>query len=213
MAPVLFRRVCSLVLAISSLTGTLAQVCTSSNLRYHISSQDQLDVLAQNCTVLDSPFYIESNYTGSSFVLHNVTNISQDVIFEWSEDWPRSQGPISVEFPDLIHAKRIGLWEAVSLTKLSLPKLEYVETFETFGVWGMPDLEFPSLRNTSQIDLLGNISRVSFPALKTVHGALSLDNISDPSMRTMNTNPLTIDLSLPVLEKAYEIKVTGTVAR
>lgn len=162
MAPILLLRVCSLVLAISSLPGTLAQVCTSSSPSYHISSQDQLDVLAQNCTVLDSPLYIESNYTGSSFALHNVTNISQNVVFEWSEKSPRSQGPISVEFPDLIHAKSIGLWEAVSLTKLSLPKLEYVETFSTFGVWGMPDLEFPSLRNTSQIDLLGNISRYQF---------------------------------------------------
>lgn len=162
MAPILLLRVCSLVLAISSLTGTLAQVCTSSNPSYHISSQDQLDDLAQNCTVIDSPFYIESNYTGSSFVLRNVTNISQNVVFEWSEKSPRSRSPISVEFPDLRHAKSIGLWEAISLTKLSLPKLEYVEIFSTFGVWGMPDLEFPSLRNTSRISLLGNISRYLF---------------------------------------------------
>lgn len=160
-------RAYSLVLGIASLTGTLAQVCTSSSRSYHISSQDQLDVLAQNCTIIDSPFYVQSNYTGSSFILHNVTNISQSLNFEWSDTSPRS--PLSIEFPDLTRAKSIFLSDVSSLAKLSLPKLEYTNYFSMSGPWEMPDLEFPSLRNTSAIRLQGNISRYlllngSFPS-------------------------------------------------
>ncbi|KAL4968328.1 uncharacterized protein BDV14DRAFT_167771 [Aspergillus stella-maris] len=206
MAPSILSRLFSLALGLVTLPVlALAQLCTGNSsevgsLSYDIGSQDQLDFLAQNCTVIDARIRVSSNYTGP-FVLRNVTNITKSI--------ESSATRLStLEFPDLVtFPDGLSAFRARSLTKLSFPELKQAGTLHVDEIGGLVDVEFPSLQNASGLGFWGDIERVSFPVLKSVRGRLLVCNakhcLDEDSVNT------TMTISFPALSRVHDFEVAG----
>jgi hypothetical protein len=121
-----------------------------------ISSQEDLDALQSDCTILLSVYTIMPEFSGP-FVLPGIVNISK-----LSTGSDGSREPInvpSIEMPDLVYAKDLFLHRLDSLETFSVPKLaslgwatvdipSHIDTFE------MPALE----ESVGGMSLMGNLT-------------------------------------------------------
>ncbi|KAL3492877.1 hypothetical protein BJX62DRAFT_235819 [Aspergillus germanicus] len=194
-----------LAIATAIISPVAAQLCDVGNLE--IKSQVELNHLVQNCTALAGQLTLGKYYTGS-LVFHNVTNITSSTITAVSGT--ADSGVTSIELPDLVTAGSFAVNGITTLEKLSFPKLEYVEHLSLWFSAMVDELEFPSLRNASEIQLNGNFSKVSFDALQTVYGALEICNTElcheDLSAQTL------MNISLAALEHVMRLDVSGKVS-
>ncbi|KAL2787214.1 hypothetical protein BJX66DRAFT_341407 [Aspergillus keveii] len=189
--------------------GVAAQECGSSSSvnSVDISSQEDLDALQSDCTILLSPYTITPEFSGP-FVLPGIVNISK-----LSTGSDGSREPInvpSIEMPDLVYAKDLFLHRLDSLETFSVPKLatlgwatvdipSHIDTFE------MPALE----ESVGGMSLMGNLTDVSFPALHTVTmGDLIIQNSH------FAVEPETsMNISLPALNSSESIFINGRASR
>jgi hypothetical protein len=142
-----------LAIATAIISPVAAQLCDVGN--FEISSQVELNQVVQNCTALAGQLTLGKVYTGS-LVFHNVTNITSSTITAVSGT--ADSGVTSIELPDLVTAGSFAVNGITTLEKLSFPKLEYVEHLSLWFPAMVDELEFPSLRNASEIQLNGNFS-------------------------------------------------------
>ncbi|KAL4880250.1 hypothetical protein BJY04DRAFT_192058 [Aspergillus karnatakaensis] len=181
-----------------------AQACDSRD-TYHAYSQAMLDAISQNCPSFNGTVRIGANYTGP-LILHNVT----DLTGIQNDEYYNGPGLTSLEFPDLVNVEYLNLSYLSLLEKVSFPKLEYAENIQMLVPTELPELQFPSLKNTTGLRLEGNLSRVSFGVLDSVYGPVSVCSTegcyeSGPTFTTMK-------ISFPALKHVQQLEITGNVS-
>lgn len=133
-----------------------------------ISSQEQLDSLAEGCEGLTGTLAISPNYTGS-LVLRNVTSIAGAIIIDttrldsmgWLSQERLSSMPstfphlTSVEMPDLISIDYLEAFSLPSVESISFPKTISSGRISIRNVTAKPSLDFGALRNVSDFDVAG----------------------------------------------------------
>jgi hypothetical protein len=133
--------------------ATAAQEC--GPLFSRVSRQENLDALANNCTILKG-IEISRDFTGQ-FILPNITRITFGIVAaggEYDDPIPIS----SFEMPDLEHVGYIDLETLTRLEKWSAPKLLSVEWISLNVHSHLDRLEFPALRQVEKVRVRGNFT-------------------------------------------------------
>ncbi|KIN03198.1 hypothetical protein OIDMADRAFT_144217 [Oidiodendron maius Zn] len=199
-----------LILALSDIT--VLGCGTPEHGAFTISSQQELDAQFQNCTAIQYPIYIASNYTGS-FVLPNTTTW---ISWLQTESWIPQLGTFEPSIPNLTSVVGEGVtWidsglfigNAPSVVSVAFPNLSHSFAVIIEGLGEHVVLDFPSLVSVNDsLTVSGNISSVDFPLLT---GPLDFATYGDGVSINMSTGqpggdkeyPL-VNITFPSLEKA-----------
>ncbi|KAL2812398.1 hypothetical protein BJX63DRAFT_247927 [Aspergillus granulosus] len=183
------------------LLGTAAQECASRE-NYTVHTQDEVDTLTRNCTEIVGELGLV-DWSGP-FTLPNITRIGTITLY--------SGDVSSVDLPELEYfGGNLILTDLLSLSRVSLPKLEYIESLHLRLVGDAPEVDFPKLANASSIYLRGNFSTQSFDSLRTVEKLLDICNGISCGFYTRMDASTSMSLSFPVLERVGSLKVGGNV--
>ncbi|KAL4913803.1 hypothetical protein BDW62DRAFT_191691 [Aspergillus aurantiobrunneus] len=185
------------------LFGTAAQECASRK-NYRVHTQEEINAITQDCTTIVGELGLV-DWSGP-LTLSNVTHIRSITVY--------SGDITSVELLDLEYlGSDLRLRRLPSLSKVSLPKLEYIEGLYVDLVGDAPDLYLPKLTNTSSIFLRGNFSNQSFESLQNVEKMLDICNAVNCGFFSRMETFTSMTLSFPVLERVGSLKVGGNVSR
>ncbi|KAJ0417239.1 hypothetical protein BJY00DRAFT_208811 [Aspergillus carlsbadensis] len=200
-----------------SISETTAQefppACSNSNsLSIPIASQSDLYTLLDNgCTTLYGQLRIQSSFDGE-FVLPNVTTIKVDGILVEGDGGDSRL--TAIELPDLVEVSNsIQLGTLGKVRRVSMPKLKTIPGNLSGKLWVEgARVGFGALESVRGVDLVGNLTRLDFPSLRSVNKTISICNVPDCDIdyRVAET---TMDLSFPALESAGVFDIKGTVSR
>ncbi|KAL3476010.1 hypothetical protein BJX99DRAFT_228716 [Aspergillus californicus] len=205
-------------LATRMIPGVFAQVnqtdeCSNGEtLQIPIHDQTDLDDLVQKgCTTIWGQLHIQSDYNGS-FILNNVTNITSGGITT-QEEADGVPGVTSIELPDLVTiGGSVNLTRMDNLELLSMPKLKSIPgTLSGIFPQLATSLNFSDLQNVTNIDLVGNFTRLGLESLQHVTETLSICNAENCNSNT-STPQSSMDISLPSLWSASVFYVDGRVS-
>ncbi|KAJ0423643.1 chromatin associated protein KTI12-domain-containing protein [Aspergillus carlsbadensis] len=173
-----------------------------------ISSEDDIDALAESCESLDGVVDIDRNLTGP-FVLPNIVNMSTAWLSGTGGEYGDPFGITSFEMPDLEEADWINLKSLDDLEKWSTPRLAIAENIDLHIPAHLPSLEFPALERVRGIDFYGNLSEVSLDALRRVEHILWIANT--PNSLYPPVIETTMNISLPRLESTSSVTFRGKI--
>ncbi|KAL2812297.1 hypothetical protein BJX63DRAFT_397056 [Aspergillus granulosus] len=198
---------------VASLTSTgTTQICTPAlgdrGHTYVVSTQDELDLIADHCTTVNGSVVLFANYTGG-FHLPNVRNITGGLAWRaWYADpyTPEQPSPTTVDLPDLEYVgESMSMHSLSTLTKLSAPKLRTVGW--TVDVEYAAEVDLRALESAENFRYMGNVSTLRVDSLREVHQRLFICN-KDGCLRGV-TPDTAFDLALPSLSVAGEIDIDG----
>ncbi|KAI9367648.1 hypothetical protein BJX61DRAFT_527409 [Aspergillus egyptiacus] len=189
----------------------MAQVCDLSEVgswALTVSSQFELDEMAESCTVINGSLMIGANYTGS-FYLPNLRIITGELSWFTNRQDPlnpREPSPTTIDLPDLEHVgNEVAFRTLSSLTKFSAPRLQTVGF--SVGLGHAAEVDLRALQEVEYFSYSGNISSLRLDSLREVRRELSICN-KEPCERNVVPDKA-LDLSLPSLEMAGEIDIDG----
>ncbi|KAL2813892.1 hypothetical protein BJX63DRAFT_431750 [Aspergillus granulosus] len=166
-----------------------------------ITSQEDLNALENECTILLSDYQITSDFAGP-FVLPGIINASR--IVGGSDGSGRSLDISSFEMPDLEFVDYLTLEQLDELETFSVPSLASAGSI-TLDVGSHIDIiDMPVLGETKALSLKGNLTDVSFGALHTVAYDLEVTN-----RRTTVPAETSMNVSFPALNSSDAIFIRG----
>ncbi|KAL3454194.1 hypothetical protein BJX65DRAFT_85148 [Aspergillus insuetus] len=180
-----------------------AQVCDLNPNYYYIDRPEQLEELSRNCTTLHGWLYTQDNFTGS-FALPRVTNITGALTLNGRV----TPGLTNIELPDLEFAYDLRLY---GVQNVSLPRLSEVELGLEISSRSDGIYNFPSLISADRISLSGNLSSVSFEALRNA-STISIENRASDYYYHRNLTSTVVDISFPVLERVGDTHLRGNIS-
>ncbi|KAL4876375.1 hypothetical protein BJY04DRAFT_223163 [Aspergillus karnatakaensis] len=181
--------------------GTTAQECRGN--RTEFSSQDQLDELIQDCSVLADEIRLV-NFEGT-LELPSITNITRLST--------RNSSITSARFPDLENISeylviRDEVTSEETLRNVSFPRLQHAENITLRFANEIGGVEFPELMNATNIRII-NTPNLSFPALTNVTYLSIMTGVSNGFPNNDTETPK--EISLPALMDAETLRVIGDV--
>ncbi|KAL3440925.1 hypothetical protein BJX65DRAFT_289580 [Aspergillus insuetus] len=205
-------------LAMGIISGTTAQdlgipaACSNSaSLSILIGTQSDIYTLLDNgCTTLYGQLRIQSSFEGE-FVLPNVTTIKVDGIVVEDDGDSRVT---AIELPDLVEVSNsISLGTLGMVRRVSMPKLKKIPGDLSGKLWvENATVEFGALESVKGLDLVGNLTSLEFPSLRSVNKTISICNVPDCDLE-YNVAQTVMDISFPVLESAGVFYIEGTASR
>ncbi|KAL3453244.1 hypothetical protein BJX65DRAFT_118108 [Aspergillus insuetus] len=174
-----------------------------------ISTQDDIDAIAERCESLYGGVEIDRNLAGL-FVLPNVVNMSTAWLSGAGGEYDDPFGITSFEMPDLEEADWISLRSLDNLETWSTPRLAIAGDINLDIRAHLSSLEFPALEEVQGLNFYGNLSEVSLPALRTINHTLWIANTPitqyDPVIET------TMNITLPLLESTSGVNFRGNMS-
>ncbi|KAL3468573.1 hypothetical protein BJX64DRAFT_8457 [Aspergillus heterothallicus] len=183
------------------LLGTAAHECASHE-NYTVRTQDDINTLTRNCTEIVGELGLV-DWSGS-LTLPNITRVGTITLY--------SGDVSSVDLPELEYlGGNLILTDLPSLSRVSLPRLEYVEGLYLDLVGDTPEIALPALANASSIYLRGNFTTQSFDSLRNVEKLFDICNGFSCGFYSHMDASTSMSLSFPVLERVGSLKVGGNV--
>ncbi|OBT92605.2 hypothetical protein VE01_09654 [Pseudogymnoascus verrucosus] len=187
-----------------------------------VSNQQELDIKYAGCTEIDGPVIIAADYTGD-FYFPNVTKIYNGLITvnHYSQrQHQQEQVPVplltSIEVPDLNNTRFIEIHGVPALRTISFPSLTILD--DSLSLDEVEDcfVDFPSLTRTVDLQIIGNVTRLSFPLLAD-GGTMRVS--SNPKSDKEYSNYLIVDpvdqapldIKFPALQNATSIYLQGSI--
>jgi hypothetical protein len=147
-------------------------VCDTTNFNitefydaYLFETQEDFDAKLGFCTTIIGPVWIGPNFTGS-FVLNNVRNITENIL-TWavvslvtnnSENYASSL-LTTIQADKLISLGSLDIVEVPALKSIEMANLEYVGTHINVNSNPALSMNFPQLKNLTDIRIVGGYSR------------------------------------------------------
>lgn len=177
----------SITLFITSAVQVSAHVCAPPGGAWNFTSQDSVDDIISNCTILNGTVNIDTSYSGP-FVLSGVTSITDGI-----QTFPQTITTVtdkvmsnltSIELPDLLDTPGISALNAPALSRISAPKMSQMtflnswllEDYKSYD--GLLELDFPALVNLGEITVAANLSRFVLLHITMGWSCVCADNIS-----------------------------------
>ncbi|KAL3440342.1 hypothetical protein BJX65DRAFT_35063 [Aspergillus insuetus] len=183
------------------LLGTAAQECASRE-NYTVRTQNEVNTLARNCTEIVGELGLV-DWSGS-LTLPNITRVGTITLY--------SGNVSSVDLPELEYlGGNLILTDLPTLSRVSLPKLEYIKGLYLDLVGDAPELQIPRLANASSVHLRGNFSTQSFDSLQNIEKLFDICNGLSCGFYSHMDASTSMSLSFPVLERVGSFKVGGNV--
>ncbi|OJJ65405.1 hypothetical protein ASPSYDRAFT_40211 [Aspergillus sydowii CBS 593.65] len=113
------------------------------------------------------------------------------------------------EMPDLEYVDFVDLDPMPELEEWSVPKLERANIISFEVPAFLPTLEFPALKHAQRVNINGNFSTVSFPALGTLEQRLLVSNRNETGL----SGETSLNISAPQLTNASGMGLSGKISR
>jgi hypothetical protein len=160
----------TLLLLLKYRLDVTANVCdfSSSDGQLFVMNQTDIDEKVDGCTTIDGTIIISPKYTGT-FIIRNVTNITQQITTQIQPMGGESPLPFGEEYPTPLLTSfqadsvismpgSLNLDNVPALKSVSMANLEFIESFYIDSNPGLT-ISFPQLKNASQLEVLGGFSR------------------------------------------------------
>ncbi|KAL4999500.1 hypothetical protein BDV10DRAFT_164953 [Aspergillus recurvatus] len=170
-----------------------------------LTHPDQLIPL-DGCEILTGDIRIHRDFSGS-LVLNSVTNLTGEILDNVDAD---NGGLEAIEMLNLLSITGIRLYRTWGLRSIQMPRLERVAGQLDF-IQGPEDswMDFSALKTVNIIGIAGTWTNVSFPALETVGSGFEI--FTDPSREIVGDRTDSVDIDLPALTSARDLRVIGHV--
>ncbi|KAL4916379.1 hypothetical protein BDW62DRAFT_105773 [Aspergillus aurantiobrunneus] len=156
-------RALSVAFAVSLPFSCSAQDCNED---IYVASQDELDNVIGDCTIINGRLFINDTYSGS-LILNGVTNITNSLSVAGPDAAVPSADIASIELPDLQHITSIDL-EGSSVTSFSAPRLTSVSRLWLDQPARGSEVDLRSVVGADAVTLRGNHSSINLESLEAV---------------------------------------------
>ncbi|KAL2070210.1 hypothetical protein VTL71DRAFT_13236 [Oculimacula yallundae] len=216
-------QVTAVILVTAILQCISASECGPNDTLFH--SQEEVEKILAGCTVWVGDLEIAFNWNGP-FELSNITNITGSLITgmeRYASAPPVASSLTSVKAPVLKTIRDLSLWNTPLLASASFPKLEQMRNM-AIGLDSplnpRPEvtLEMTSLVNASEIRVMGNFPRLTFPSLLEIKNGLYIADNRNRSSESYGLDPVPVNASniiaidLPVLRQVHEVQILGPIS-